>query len=289
MDFSVIVPVYKGEKTIEKLFNGISENLKNFGSFEVLFVFDSGIDNSWEILKKLLKKYQGQIRIFKLKKNYGQHNAILYGISESKGNLIITMDEDLQHDPRHLVPLIEKQKEMGFDVVYGRFLDPKHPLYRKLASKILQRYLKIAIPGLGYYSSFRVLKKEVANKITLLRNSYTFIDASLIKVVPKIGYLDIDHRENTTRKSTYSFIKLASHAIQIALAYTKIARWILIASIITLILGLLSIQTNFIGQNGLVWIIGTSLGLLLIGIFGVVIHNFEITSNTLPVISIENE
>lgn len=288
MDISVVIPVFKGEKTLEKLFDGIYQKLQSFRSFEVLFVHDHGSEKSWDILKILKKRYPDMIRIFKLKKNYGQHNATLFGISEAQGDLIITMDEDLQHDPRYLVYLIEKQKEANLDVVYGRFLDPKHSLFRNIASKILQKLLKFLIPGLGYYSSFRIIKKDVAKKIICLRNSYTFIDASLLKIAHGIGFLEIDHRENTTRKSTYTIIKLASHAFQIILAYTGITKWIFIISIVLLFWGGVCELSKMTGHEMQILII-TGLTLMLVGIIGVLIHRWEIASNLLPVEAIEKD
>jgi polyisoprenyl-phosphate glycosyltransferase len=287
MDISVIVPVYNGEKTIDKLFEGINENLKSTGSFEVLFVYDCGSDNSWEVLKRLQGNNPLKVRIFKLKKNYGQHNAILFGISESVGDLIITMDEDLQHDPLYLSSLIEKQKEGDYSVVYGRFLDPKHPFFRKIASDILQKLLKILIPGLGYYSSFRLLKKNVAQQITLLKNSYTFIDASLINVTSDLGFLDIDHRENMIRKSTYNLFRLTSHVIQIILAYTGIIKWLLAISVTLLMIAYISKQINLIYPGIQLGIVVTGIGLLLAGLSGGLFLRWKAKTNSLPVIAIE--
>jgi undecaprenyl-phosphate 4-deoxy-4-formamido-L-arabinose transferase len=288
MDISVIVPVYNGEKTIEKLFEGINENLKSHVSFEVLFVFDCGSDNSWEILKKLQKNNPQKIRIFKLKKNYGQHNAILFGISESEGDYIITMDEDLQHDPYYLGPLLEKQRELNYSVVYARFLDPKHPFFRKLASGILQKLLKILIPGLGYYSSFRLIKKDAAQKITLLKSSYTFIDASLKTITSDFGFLDIDHRENTTRKSTYNLFRLVSHAIQIILAYSRIIKWLLIISVTLILFAWVSKQFDLTGSEMQMSLIITGIFFLLLGVSGELFYRWKIKTNSLPVIAIES-
>lgn len=289
MEVSVIVPVYEGEKTLEKLFEGIQANLKSFGSFEVLFVFDCGSDKSWEILKELKSKYPREIRIFQLKKNYGQHNATLLGISKSAGKIIVTMDEDLQHDPKYLGSLISEQKEGNFDVVYARFSNPKHSLLRKVASKILQKSLKVLIPGLGYYSSFRVIKKETAQKLQYLRNSYTFIDASLMSVNPSIGFLDIDHRENKTRGSTYNILKLTSHAVRLVLAYSAITRWLLTISFAGILLSVVWILSDLAGKEIRIWIIATGIILFLTGMCGVLIHRREVRNNSLPLIAIEND
>ncbi len=289
MDISVIIPVFRGENSLGTLFERIHENLVSKGSFEVLFIYDRGPDNSWEILKKLKSKYPEEIRIFKLKKNYGQHNAILYGISEAKGELLITMDEDLQHDPCYLGPLLEKQRECNYTVVYGRFQDPKHPLFRKIASGILQKFLKYFIPGLGYYSSYRIIKRETAQKIVNLKNSYTFIDANLIKVTSEIGYLDIDHRGNTVRKTTYNIARLISHALRIILAYTRITKWMFISSAILIVFAAILSGSGFADKKIQVGILMTGLIMLILGIGSDLYHRWEEKKNTLPVISVENE
>lgn len=289
MEVSVVVPVYEGEKTLEKLFEGIQANLKSFGSFEVLFVFDCGSDKSWEILKELKRKYPCEIRIFKLKKNYGQHNATLLGISKSAGELIVTMDEDLQHDPKYLRSLISKQKEGNFDVVYGRFLITKHSILRKIVSSILRKALKLLIPGMGYYSSYRVLKRETAQRIINLRNSYTFIDASLINVTSAFGFLNIEHQENTDRKSTYNVLKLLSHAFRLVLAYSKITRWILIISIAWLLFGGISIVSELTSKGIQVWLITLGILLFFTGLYGEFIHRREVRNNSIPVIAVEND
>ena len=287
MDISVIIPVYNGEKTIEKLFEGINENLKPVGSFEVLFVYDCGSDNSWEILKRFQKKYPQKIRIFKLNKNYGQHNATLFGISEAAGDLIITMDDDLQHDPDYLPHLIKEQKTLNSNVIYGKFIDSKHSFFRKIASRILLRLLKVLIPGLGYYSSFRLLKKEVAQKITLLKSSYTFIDARLRTVTSDFGFLEIDHRENTDRKSTYNFFKLAFHAIQIILEYSRIIIWLFVISF-SLILIAFILRFFLVAWHGMqTGIFISGMILLFAGISGELLYRWKVKTNSLPVIAVE--
>jgi undecaprenyl-phosphate 4-deoxy-4-formamido-L-arabinose transferase len=247
-------------------------------------VNDHGPDKSWDVLKDLKKKYPSAVRIYKLGKNYGQHNATLFGISKANGDLIVTMDEDLQHDPHCLLSLIKKQKEQDYDVVYGRFLDPKHPFFRKIASKILQKSLKLLIPGLGYYSSYRIIKKEIAMKIAPMRNSYTFIDANIIKVTSEIGFLVIDHRCNTTRKTSYNFNTLASHAIQIILAYTRITSWLIFSAL--LLLGIA--VTGLVGDKTRFWVVGIALLLSIFSFSSHLYHKWEVKNNLVPVISIED-
>jgi glycosyltransferase involved in cell wall biosynthesis len=289
VNISVIIPVFRGEATLQKLFEGIRENLKSFVSFEVLFVYDRGPDNSWEVLKELKKKFPDEIRIFKLKRNYGQHNAILFGISKSESDLIVTMDEDLQHDPGYIVPLLEMQRKNHYEVVYGRFHDSKHNFFRKIASAILRRTLKFLIPGMGYYSSYRVITRETAAKIALRTNTYTFIDANLIRVTSEIGYLDIDHLENTIRQTSYNFIRLASHAIQILLAYTKIAKCLMMISAILVVIDAVLTISGLIGEAGIISILFAAIVSFIIGKSADLYHKWEIRNNLLPIVSIETD
>jgi polyisoprenyl-phosphate glycosyltransferase len=289
MDFSVIVPVYNGEKTIGRLYNRINENLKFLGSFEVLFVYDRGFDNSWEILKELQKNDPLKIRIFKLKKNYGQHNAILFGIKEAIGDLIITLDEDLQHDPSLIIELTDKQKKGNYDVVYARFRKLKHPGLRISTSELLRGVLKRIIPGLfPGYSPFRLIKSETAKKISFLKNSYTFIDGYLGLVTENIGEIDAEHFRRADGVSSYSYFKLFKHAMMIAIAYSPLKKWILSSALFFNALSvLLFFIYDFMSDTSTFRVLGILTGipgiiLLLSGLTAEAIHFKGLKSNFMP-------
>ena len=133
---SIVVPVYNGATTISTLFERIHNycTKKSF-QYEVIFIWDCGKDNSWEILLELKSLFPDKIKLIKLSRNFGQHNALICGFEYAKGDYIITIDEDLQHSPEDISKLIATQKEKDYDVVYGKYESLKHSLFRNTSTK----------------------------------------------------------------------------------------------------------------------------------------------------------
>jgi len=228
MKLSVVIPVYNGEYTLEKLHNRLKKELKDMISYEVIFVYDCGKDKSWNIIKELVKDNPGTVKGYHLNKNYGQHDAILFGLGKSESDFIVTMDEDLQHDPVYIKELLKKQKEGDYDVVYAVFKSAKHPGLRNLTSDVLRKVLKVIIPGIfPDYSPYRLMKKDIAQSLTKLHNSYTFIDGYLGWIKPKFGTIKAIHNKRTAGKSSYSVYRLLKHALFVTIAYSPLKKWLL--------------------------------------------------------------
>lgn len=234
--FSIIIPVYNGEKTIEELYQKIKKTLTGKEDFEVIFVFDCGPDDSWEKIKELQSEDPEHIRGFLLKKNYGQHCALLFGISRSIGDFIVTMDEDLQHDPDDILKLSGMQMKGNYDVVYGNFNRRKQPLYRTFLSFFLRKLLLIAIPGLNpHYSPFRFIKKEIADKMQTSYKLYAFIDGILGRLTHNISSITVNHRKSKVGESSYKFHKLIFHTINVVIFYSALKTWIIFPGILMIL------------------------------------------------------
>lgn len=232
MDLTVIIPVYQGEKTIRELYKRIKETLDGKFDYEILFIYDSGKDNSWGIIQELIGSDPSIVRGFHLVRNYGQHNALLFGMTKAHGDLIITMDEDLQHNPNHIPQLIAKQRTGDFDVVYGKFNRTQHSFTRKWASEMLRKLLILIVPGIHPdYSSFRLLKRSLAERIIVMKNSYSFIDGSIGQCTENISTVPVEHYKRSVGQSSYSLFKLLKHALFIIIAYSKIIIWLFLISV----------------------------------------------------------
>jgi len=226
MEISVVIPVYKGEKSLMRLFEKICYELTGRYSYEVLFVHDKGSERSKEVIKRIVIHRPDVARGYFLPVNMGQHKAVLEGLKKARGEYIITMDEDLQHDPAYIIPLVEKQKEGGFDVVYAKFIKMEQPYIRLWMSGFLRVILRKTVPGLyPYYSPFRLIKRDMAEKILPLYYSYTFIDGSLGKVTDNFGYIDAIHHGRPDGESSYSYFKLFKHALLIMWNYSLFSKW----------------------------------------------------------------
>ena len=115
---SVVTPVYNGEGSVAELCRRLGEVLPQLAlEHEIILVNDGSRDRSWDVISELSSRSPA-VRGFNLMRNYGQHNALLCGIRAAKYDVIVTMDDDLQHPPEAIAQLLARLDE-GFDVVYG--------------------------------------------------------------------------------------------------------------------------------------------------------------------------
>lgn len=294
MDLSIIIPAYTSGRVISDLFLRIKDELSGKYSFEVLFIFDKGTEDTQKILESLEHDYPDLIRCFYLSENYGQHRAIQFGFGMAEGNYIITMDEDLQHDPADITRLIFKQKQENYDIVYGKFNNLQHAGIRNSASTILRKILKILLPVLfDNYSPYRLIKHDVAVKVANMVSSYVFIDDYLSRVSNHITFESIDHYKRPEGKSAYTAGKLIKHVICIILAYSGLISWLLVCSLI-LLAACLAFFLIHLSQSGFLnaWnsdntlIIKTiSAGTILIflSLLGSLINHLNFIKNSKPV------
>jgi glycosyltransferase involved in cell wall biosynthesis len=278
---SIIVPVYNGEKTILSLFNSIKNvfdtQLKEV-SFQVIFVYDCGNDNSWEKIVDIKQNNSAKVKAIKLSRNYGQHNAIICGIKNAESDFIITMDEDLQHDPSYIVQLIEEQKSGNYDVVYAKYKERKHNFFRNFTSWVMNSLLMAGIPNLHpHYSSYRLIKTEIAKECTKMRNSYTFLDGYLSWLTKKVSSIEIEHKERPIGESSYSIGRLVNHSLNIFFTFSDLPFKLFTFASTTIFLFTFSYSTYIVvrkilyndipsGYSSIIIFLGIGLGFLLLGL-----------------------
>lgn len=144
------------------------------------------------------------------------------------------MDEDLQHDPKDIQLLIDKQKENNYDVVYGNYEERMHSTFRNTTSAIVKQMLKTGIPDLHkHYSAYRLIKKEIALKTISMNNSYTFLDGYLTWITKSVASVNVGHYESGSQKSSYTIQKLINHSINIFITFSTLpTRFITFSSLI---------------------------------------------------------
>ena len=213
MDLSIIITVFNSENILEKLINRIyeSSNAKDFPKkFEVILINDFSHDGSWKKIKSLSSEF-GNIKGINLNKNYGQHNAIMAGLNECVGDIIITMDDDLQHPPESIKDIYNELNK-NFDVCYVYYLKRKHILWKKVVSRLnnlIASYL-LNKPIKIYMSSFRGFKKEIVQKIIQHQESRVYLDALILKTTKNISMISVPHHKRLYGDGNYSFKKLIS-------------------------------------------------------------------------------
>ena len=224
MLLSFIVPVYHGEQTVKTLYESIrAACLKYQYSFEVVFVWDCGPDQSWDRITELKQAYPDSIKAIRLSRNFGQHNAIICGFAHADGDFMVTMDEDLQHNPDEIVLLMEKQRETDADVVYGHYPEREHNGFRNATSWMLKKLLEIGVPGLHkHYSAYRLLKRDIALATVEMQNSYTFLDGYLSWITSNVTSVVVSHNTRQGGVSSYTLKKLVNHSINIFVTFSNL-------------------------------------------------------------------
>lgn len=295
--YSIIIPVYNGELTIAELVQKIIDFFNsNIFNFEIILIYDCGYDNSWQQIVKLKHKYKGLVKGIRLTRNFGQHNALIAGFIEANGDFIVTMDEDLQHNPHDIIHLINKQKEGNFDLVYGSPIITKHSFSRNITSFVLKKIVAIGIPELhNDYSAFRLVKTQIAKKTIEMNNSYTFVDGFLSWITTNVSSVEVSHSPRFAGKSSYNIKKLLNHAINIFVTFSVFPiRILTFSSIIIFILsliyaGYLLIRKIFYndlitGYASTMIILGIGFGLAMfgLGILGEYIYRISLKTTKRP-------
>ena len=213
MDLSILIPVYNSEEIIENLVRQIIDSvsdIKSVHSYEIILVDDCSPDNSWEKIKFLSKTFN-LIKGISLAENFGQHNALMAGMKYSSGEKIITMDDDLQHSPKSINALLN-ELDKGFDVCYTSYLNRQHETWKKIVSwtnNLASSYL-LNRPYKLYLSSYRGLKKKIADKIKNYDGANIYIDGLILKVTRNVTIIPVEHYQRPHGLSNYTFKKLLS-------------------------------------------------------------------------------
>ncbi|MEK6690136.1 MAG: glycosyltransferase family 2 protein [Nitrospirota bacterium] len=205
MDISVIIPVFNEEKNVKPLYEQILDSMERMGvSFEIIFIDDGSIDNTFKILQDIHNKDK-RLKVIRFRKNFGQTAAISAGFDYSKGNIIITLDGDLQNDPGDMPLLVEKLNE-GYDIVSGWRYKRKDPFFRRrLPSMIANRLISFItnVKLHDYGCSLKAFKKDVIKNIRLYGEMHRFIPAVASWMGISVAEVKVNHRPREEGRSKY--------------------------------------------------------------------------------------
>jgi undecaprenyl-phosphate 4-deoxy-4-formamido-L-arabinose transferase len=223
MNISIVVPVYNGSETISLLTSRLESVLIQVTeAYEVLLVNDGSQDNSWDVIVQLSKNHSW-VRGINLMRNYGQHNALLAGIRAAKHEIIVTMDDDLQHPPEEL-PKLFAEIEKGYDVVYGIPEVQKHSIFRTISSRFIKWLMGIALDSsnIAQSGAFRVFRAQVRDAFLDYRSQFVSIDVLLGWGTSNFNYLPVRHDPRYSGKSNYSFRKLVRHTFNMVTGFSTL-------------------------------------------------------------------
>ncbi len=202
---SVVIPVFNEVDNIEELLKRVFSSLKNIGKpFEVIVVDDGSSDGSQELLKRLKPLYK-ELKVIIFRRNFGQSAAMTAGFDYAKGNIVVTMDGDLQNDPSDIPRLIEKIQE-GYDVVAGWRKERKDAAISRLLPSKIANWIIGKTTGVklhDYGCSLKAYRKEISKNLLLYGDLHRFIPVLASLQGARIAEIVVKHHPRTRGKSKY--------------------------------------------------------------------------------------
>lgn len=209
MDISIVIPAYNEQDNLAELHKRLSSVLKKLKkSYEIIFIDDGSTDATFKVLNNIVKKDKNT-KVIRFRRNFGQTAAWSAGFDNAKGSIVITMDSDLQNDPKDIPRLLEKLKE-GYDVVSGWRYNRKDKFFKRFFS-IFSRFLRKRIIDDKIHDSgcsLKAYRSEAIRDVELRGEMHRYIAELLALQGYKIGEIKVAHNKRKKGKTKYNLIRL---------------------------------------------------------------------------------
>jgi undecaprenyl-phosphate 4-deoxy-4-formamido-L-arabinose transferase len=213
---SLVIPVFNEERTLEEVYRQSVRALESLGKpYELLFVDDGSTDRTWEVVERL-NAADANVRAVRFKRNFGQHPAMHAGLVRSRGDVVVTMDGDLQNSPADL-PKLVAAVEAGADVASGR-REARHDSWgrtfpSKLVNGMLRRFTGVRIADFG--CAFNAYSRSALEPVLGLIGKQKFTKALVLSAGASVVEVQLDHRarEGRSRYRPLRLVRLALHVL----------------------------------------------------------------------------
>jgi undecaprenyl-phosphate 4-deoxy-4-formamido-L-arabinose transferase len=303
LDISVVIPIFNAENTLVELNHQLISflNGKNI-LYEVIYVDDHSSDSSWKILQDLQANNISIVKVIRLAKNVGQHESLMCGLNFSKGESIVTMDDDLEHSPGDIEVLLEAKKVSNSSILYGMYPSDKSQRVRRMLKRAYRFLSKSEGINKAEGSSFRLLDASIVNNIKKHEYSFIWLDEMFLWYNPNPEFVQLNRVENGANKvSRYSLFKLIGLTFNVMLYTTTIPLRLFIyvgfsLSVINFLIGTFYIIKKLalgsqVGYTSLIVSILFTSGIILIGIgiIGIYLSRLYSLMNKEPRYTIEEK
>ncbi|MFC1829464.1 glycosyltransferase family 2 protein [Thermodesulfobacteriota bacterium] len=290
---SIIIPVYNEKRSLSQLYQELLEQINQY-DYEVIFVDDGSKDGSIEVIYDLKEK-NDRIKVFMLRRNIGKSMALNIGFQKAIGDIIITMDADLQDDPKEIPNFIEKINE-GYDIVNGWKIDRKDPLEKRFPSKLFNKMVSLmsGIKLHDFNCGFKAYRKEVVKTIKVYGEMHRFIPVLAYEYGFISTEIPVKHHKRVHGESKFGFERYFRGFFDFLSLYflirysRKPLHFIGTTSMINLILAVLligytGIMKFYYGQTGVrpalfvgLFFLSAALQIFMTGFVAeLLIHNFQ--------------
>ena len=208
---SAVIPVYNEEANLPELNDRMTKALDSTGKpWELIYVDDGSADKSLDLLSGFAVK-DPRVRVVEFNRNYGQHAAVFAGLAQTKGEIVVTLDADLQNPPEEVPKLVAKMEE-GYDVVGSVRKNRQDPFFRKIASRLVNRMTRTgnrAAQGMTDYGCMlRAYSRNVVDQISQCKELSSFIPVLAMMYAKKTTEIEVEHAERTRGTSKYGLYQL---------------------------------------------------------------------------------
>ena len=227
---SVVIPAYRSSESLPILVGRLETVFRQSGQkYEVVVVNDCSPDDTWSVLKAL-KGGRPWLKIIRLLRNSGEHNALLCGFSIAKGDVIVTMDDDLQNPPEE-IPGLVAQIDEGYDLAIGSYGNKLHTRGRNLAGGLiddLQRSI-FGLPKDFQLTSFRAVRRAVIDNVVAMSTAFPYITSMLLSHTSRYINVPVRHDPRSFGQSNYNLSRSLRLAFNLLLNYSSYPLYFVIA------------------------------------------------------------
>ena len=223
MRLSVVIPVYRSEQTMPELARRLADTLADCdGGYEVICVDDHSPDNSWAAIESWVCEYH-HVRGVRLRRNAGQHNAILCGLSYASGDVVVTMDDDLQNPPEE-IPKLVQALECGYDVAIGAYQSKQHAAVRNVSGGLVDRVQRMmfGLPQTFQLTSFRAIRGDVARAVAAQTSTFPYITSMILAHSGSYVNVPVRHDLRKQGKTNYGLLRSLRLVANLLMAYSVI-------------------------------------------------------------------
>lgn len=220
---SVVIPAYKSGLSLPLVVEQLEVELRALtDNFEVIIVDDGSPDDTWDVLRALKHDYPF-LRIIRLARNSGQHNALLCGLGMAKGDIVVTMDDDLQNRPEDVGKLVEAI-EAGYDLSIAAYESKEHSNARNAGGQMVDAVQRsiFGLPPDFQLTSFRAVRKSVVQHAVSMGGVFPYITAMLLSHTSNYTNVPVQHEPRKFGKSNYSMKRSSLLAFNLLLNYSPL-------------------------------------------------------------------
>jgi undecaprenyl-phosphate 4-deoxy-4-formamido-L-arabinose transferase len=220
---SIVIPVYNEASNLPALWRRLEAVLGQIArECEVVFVDDGSSDDSLSFLREVAGR-DGRVRVVELARNFGQHSALLAGFRNSRGDIVVTLDADLQNPPEDIPRLIEAI-DAGNDVVGGWREERQDKTYRRLASRMhnLVTSAIVGVPMHDYGCMLRAYRRHIVDTVVACDEKAAFVPALANSFAKRVAEIRVGHAERAAGESKYNFFRLAHLSLNLITGFSSL-------------------------------------------------------------------